>query len=185
MNETTDGPALHELILEDWIAHERDWTRPGFLAMAVYRFGCWRMGVRPVVIRKLLSPVYYSLFRYVRNHYGIELPDTASIGRRVIIEHQGDIVIHGNACIGDDCIVRQGVTIGNRHPARPTEAPVLGKRVNIGAGAKILGAIIVGDGTNIGANAVVCIDVPAGATAVGVPAQIVGPISRAKRTSTA
>jgi serine O-acetyltransferase len=95
------------------------------------------------------------------------------VGRRVIIEHQSGIVIHGDAVIGDDCIIRQGVTIGNRRLNRPLDAPRLGNRVSVGAGAKLLGSIHVGDGAQIGANAVVFEDVPAGAAAVGVPARIV------------
>jgi len=159
-------------IREDWIAHGRDWTRPGFRALAVHRFGVWRMRVRPKLLRAPLSVLYRSMFRYVRNCYGIELPYSAEVGRRVVFEHQGAVVIHGSAKIGDECIIRQGVTLGNRSLARPKEAPVLGARVNVGAGAKILGAVVVGDDAVIGANAVVLCDVPAGALAVGVPAVI-------------
>jgi len=90
-----------------------------------------------------------------------------------VIEHQGAIVIHGDAEIGDDCIIRQGVTIGNRYLDRPFDAPRLGARVNVGAGAKILGPVSIGDDVRIGANAVVLSDVPSGATAVGVPAVVV------------
>jgi serine O-acetyltransferase len=120
----------------------------------------------------LLSFLYRRIYRKCRNHYGIELPYTVKLGRRVIIEHQGCIVIHGGAQIGDDCIIRQGVTLGNRTLDRPYDAPKLGNRVNVGAGAKILGAVTIGDGASIGANAVVLIDVPAGAIAVGIPAKI-------------
>jgi serine O-acetyltransferase len=90
-----------------------------------------------------------------------------------VVEHQGAIVIHGDAEIGDDCVLRQGVTIGNRHPARPLDAPRLGARVNVGAGAQILGAVTIGDDVRIGANAVVLSDLPSGCTAVGIPAVIV------------
>jgi serine O-acetyltransferase len=159
-------------IKEDWIAHGRDWTRPGFRAMAVYRFGVWRMGIKLSVLRAPMSLIYRCKFRFCRNIYGIELPYSAKVGRRVVIEHQGSIVIHGNAEIGDDSIIRQGVTLGNRTMDKPLDAPKLGKSVNVGAGAKILGALTIGDGAVIGANAVVLIDVPAGATAVGVPARI-------------
>jgi serine O-acetyltransferase len=75
--------------------------------------------------------------------------------------------------IGDDCIIRQGVTLGNRFLDRPFDAPQLGKRVNIGAGAKILGKVQLGDDVNIGANAVVLCDVEAGKTAVGIPAKVI------------
>ena len=160
-------------IAEDWRAHGSDWTRPGFQAVAVHRFGNWRMGIAPRILRAPFSVVYRSLYRGIRNFYGIELPCTARIGRRVVIEHQHDIVVHGKAVVGDDCILRQGVTLGNRSLDRPLEAPRLGDRVSVGAGAKVLGAVTIGDGAQIGANAVVCGDVPAGALAVGIPARIV------------
>jgi serine O-acetyltransferase len=165
--------SLMSQIAEDWEAHSRDVTRPGFQAMAVYRFGNWRMGIGPKALRAPFSVLYRALFRAVRNLYGIELPYSARVGRRVIIEHQSGIVIHGDAEIGDDCIIRQDVTIGNRRSSRPLDAPRLGNRVSVGAGAKLLGAIHVGDGAQIGANAVVCDDVPAGAVAVGVPARVI------------
>ena len=75
--------------------------------------------------------------------------------------------------IGNDCIIRQGCTLGNRSLDARFDAPILGSNVNVGAGAKILGAVKIGDFANIGANAVVLSDVPAGATAVGIPARIV------------
>jgi serine O-acetyltransferase len=161
-------------IKEDWIACGRDWTRPGFRALAIHRFGNWRMTVRLKIFRAPLSILYRWFYRRSRNRYGIELPYTAKIGRRVVIEHQSGIVIHGNSEIGDECIIRQGVTLGNKTLDRPFDAPRLGKGVNVGAGAKILGAVVVGDGATIGANSVIVRDVPAGATAVGLPARIVG-----------
>lgn len=162
-------------IKEDWIAHGKDWTKPGFRAVAFHRFGNWRMTVRPKVLRAPFTLVYHALFRHARNCYGIELPYTAVLGRRVVIEHQGAIVIHGSSVLGDDCVIRQGVTLGNRTMDRPLDAPVLGNRVNVGAGAKILGAVHVGDDASIGANAVVLCDVPASATAVGIPARVLEP----------
>ena len=171
MNEcNTRNLSLLQLVKEDWIAHERDWTRAGFRAILVYRFGVWRMSVKPLVFRAPLSVLYRFLYRYVRNLYGIEIPYTVQLGRRVIFEHQHGIVVHGNVIIGNDCIIRQGVTIGNRYLAEPEKAPILSERVNVGAGAKILGNISIGAGANIGANAVVLTDVPDGATAVGNPA---------------
>jgi serine O-acetyltransferase len=160
-------------IREDWIAHGRDWTKPGFRAVAVHRFGNWRMRIGNKIIRAPFSLLYRSMFRRVRNRYGIELPYSATIGRRVVIEHQGSIVIHGHSVVGDESIIRQGVTLGNKTLDRPFDAPKLGLRVNVGAGAKILGAVTIGDGANIGANAVVLKDVPAGALAAGVPAKII------------
>jgi serine O-acetyltransferase len=178
----TDSMPLRHAIREDWAAHEHDWTRPGFRAVAVLRLGRLQMKSSHRTVRGLVRRLYPPLYRYIRNHYGIELPYTVAWGRRAIIEHQGAVVIHGFAVIGDECTIRQGVTIGNRHLTRPYDAPHLGARVNIGAGAAILGAVRIGDDVNIGAGAVVLSDVPAGHTAVGVPAVIVGP-SASDRTS--
>jgi len=164
---------LWEQIKEDWIAHGRDWSKPGFRAVAVYRFGVWRMKIKSKLLRAPFSLLYRSLYRKVRNTYGIELPYTVKLGRRVIIEHQSGIVIHGNCVIGDDSIIRQGVTLGNRYLNRPFDAPKLGVRVNVGAGAKIFGNVSIGDDANIGANAVVLSDVPPGKTAVGIPAKVI------------
>lgn len=159
------------LIKEDWQANGKDWTKPGFRALAVYRFGSWRMGVSSRVLRAPLSIIYRFLFRYVRNHYGIELPYSAKLGRKIVIEHQHGIVVHGAAELGDECVIRQGVTIGNRYLDRPHEAPILGCRVNVGAGAKILGGITLGDNASVGANAVVLKPVKRGETVVGIPAK--------------
>ena len=174
VNET-EPPALGfwQQLKEDWIAHERDWTKPGFRAVAVQRFGVWRMKIEPLILRAPFSILYRALYRKIRNTYGIELPYTVQLGRRVIIEHQSGIVIHGNCSIGDDCIIRQGVTMGNRYLEQPFDAPKLGNRVNVGAGAKIFGNVMIGDGANIGANAVVLSDIPPGKTAVGIPAKII------------
>jgi len=160
-------------IESDWQAHGRCHYRAGFRVLLVYRFGNWRMEVRSKLLRGPLSIIYRFCERHVRFKYGIELPYTVKLGQRVILEHQHGIVIHGNCEIGDDCIIRQGVTLGNRYMDKPCDAPKLGKNVNVGAGAKILGAVNVGDDAVIGANAVVVNDVPAGATAVGIPAKIV------------
>lgn len=154
------------------MTHGRDWTRPGFRALAVYRFGVARMRVRPLVLRAPLSVAYRMLYRRVRNVYGIELPYSAQVGRRVVFEHQHGIVVHGNTVIGDECVLRQGATLGMRSIARPHEAPVLGRGVDVGAGAKILGRVRIGDHATVGANAVVLDDVPSGALAVGVPARV-------------
>lgn len=172
MSADEDHPGLLAQVVEDWRTHDSDWTRPGFQAVAVHRFGNWRMGIEPKVLRAPFSVLYRALYRGVRNFYGIELPYSVRLGRRVKIEHQSGIVIHGGAVIGDDCILRQDVTLGNRSLSRPSEAPRLGNRVSVGAGAKILGPVVIGDEAQIGANAVVQLDVPAGALAIGVPARI-------------
>jgi serine O-acetyltransferase len=104
---------------------------------------------------------------------GIEIHPGASIGRRVFIDHGMGVVIGETAEIGDDCTLYHGVTLGGVKWDRVKRHPTLGRKVVVGAGAKILGPILVGDGAKIGSNAVVVRDVPAGATAVGIPARIV------------
>jgi serine O-acetyltransferase len=170
--ETMTFSELCARVKEDWIAHGRDWTRPGFRAVAAHRFGNWRMNIRSKVLRFPFSLLYRRMYRRCRNIYGIELDYTVHVGRRVVFEHQGAVVIHGNSWIGDECTIRQGVTLGIRTKDRPFDAPRLGTGVDVGAGAKLLGEIQIGDGARIGANAVVLCDVPAGATAVGIPARV-------------
>jgi len=162
---------LVEYVAEDWRVHGRDASCPGFRAVAVHRLGNYRVH-RPWPLGRVVGFVYRTAHRFVRNHYGIELPYSVKLGRGVVFEHQGGIVIHGNAVIGDNCVIRQGVTLGNRHQRSPHVAPVLANRVNVGAGAKLLGPIHIGEDAQIGANSVVLHDVPAGRTAIGVPARL-------------
>lgn len=164
--------SLWQLWREDYKVHGCDLSLPGFRAVAAHRFGVWRLSVRPRFVRAPLTIIYRRMFRRHRNRYGIEIPHSAVLGRRVRVEHQGGIVVHGMAVIGDDVILRQGVTIGNRHLDRPDEAPVIGSRVNIGSGAAILGAITIGDDVSIGSNAVVIDNVPSGSVVVGPRATI-------------
>ncbi len=158
-------------IAADWRSHGRDWTKPGFRAVAVHRFGVWRMTIRPKLLRAPFSVLYGMLFRHCRNRYGIELPYTVRLGRGVIIEHQGAIVVHGACEIGDGCIIRQGCTLGLRRLDDLTAAPILDDDVQLGAGAVVLGRIRLGKGARVGANAVVLNDVPAGTTVWGIPAR--------------
>lgn len=145
----------------------------GFWALQVYRLGHLRYRFQSRLVRYPLGALHMVLAKLAEIACGVTIGVSARIGRRLVIEHSGAIVVHGLAVIGDDCTIRQGVTIGNRRMDRPLEAPQLGNRVNVGAGAKILGAVRVGDDADIGANAVVITDVPAGALAVGVPARII------------
>jgi serine O-acetyltransferase len=103
---------------------------------------------------------------------GIELPCEAVLGRRFVIEHIGGIVVSGDARFGDDCVIRNGVTVGLRNRG-VRGSPYIGDRADIGAGAKLLGPIRIGDDVAIGANAVVISDVPSNSIAVGVPARII------------
>jgi serine O-acetyltransferase len=104
---------------------------------------------------------------------GIEIHPGATIGRRLFIDHGMGVVIGETAVIGDDCTLYQGVTLGGTGKQRGKRHPTLGNRVVVGVGAKILGAVTIGDGAKIGGGAVVLRDVPPHTTAVGVPARAV------------
>jgi serine O-acetyltransferase len=162
---------MFEKLREDWKTYDGDILRQGLWVMWVYRFGQWRYRVRPALLRKPLSLLYKLMRTGCQMLTGVELPCEARVGKRLRIEHFGGIVVSGDAVIGDDVVLRHGVTIGLKRTGE-RGAPRIGDRVDIGAGAKILGAITIGDDAIIGANAVVVRDVPAGALAVGIPARI-------------
>ena len=166
-----DDRHLFTHIRRDFRTHFRDWGRQGFWAMLVYRFGRWRYTIGSSLIRKPFSLLYKFFYKIIQILTGIELPCEAPVGRNFRIDHFGDIIISGFAAFGDDCIVRNGVTVGLK---RIDEfcAPQIGHHVNIGAGAKVLGKITIGNHVDIGANAVVLIDVPDDHTAVGIPARV-------------
>lgn len=162
---------MFEHIRQDLQAHHGDWGAQGFWALLVYRFGRWRYRVRPALLRKLFSLIYRVLYKGVQILTGIELPCEVPIGKNFVIEHSGGIVVSGFAKFGDNCRIRNGVVIGLSRVSDPC-APVFGNNVDIGAGAKVLGNIRIGDNVCIGANAVVLQDVPDNSIAVGVPATI-------------
>jgi serine O-acetyltransferase len=103
---------------------------------------------------------------------GIEIHPAAKLGHRLFIDHGMGVVIGETAEVGDDVVLFHGATLGGRSMRHGKRHPTLGNHVVVGAGAKILGPVRIGDGAQIGANAVVVKDVPAGAVAVGVPAEV-------------
>lgn len=162
---------MFENIRQDLNNYQGDWAAQGFWVMVVYRFGRWRYGVKPAILRKLFSFIYKFLYKCIQIITGIEFPCEIEIGDNFIIDHFGGIVVSGYAKFGNNCRIRNGVTIGLKN-IEAVRAPVFGDNVDIGAGAKILGEIFIGNNVNIGANAVVLTDVPDNAIAVGVPAVI-------------
>lgn len=162
---------MFDNIRQDLKAHGGKWGAQGFWAMVVYRFGRWRYGVRPALLRKLFSLIYRILYKLIQILTGIELPCEVAVGRNFVIDHFGGIIISGYAKFGDNCRIRNGVVVGLRHVDEPT-APVIGNNVDIGAGAKVLGPISIGDNVAIGANAVVITDVPDDCVATGIPAVV-------------
>ena len=154
------------------IGKPRAWLKEQSLwAIWVYRFGR-RVDQRPAgFFKSALLLVYWFLFRVAETVTGISLPKSCAIGKGLRIWHFGGIFINPDAVIGENCTLRQGVTIGNRH--EDGGSPVLGDEVDLGAYAQILGEVRVGNRCSIGAMAVVLTNIPDGATAVGLPARIV------------
>jgi serine O-acetyltransferase len=168
-NENPAGLTLLELLAEDWRTHGSDPLQPGFWAVAVHRFGNWRMD-KPKIVRAPLTALYHVLHTSVSWKFGIDLGYTVKLGRRVRIWHHGGIVL-GARAIGDDVHIRQNTTLGVLSREDVTGKPVIEDRVDIGAGACVLGQVTVGHDTVIGANSVVVKDVPAHSTLFGVPAR--------------
>jgi serine O-acetyltransferase len=143
--------------------------------------------------RAVVHPLWRAGFRWLSRWLstwgrwvtGIEIHPGALIGRRVFIDHGMGVVVGETAEIGDDSTLYHGVTLGGTSWNKGKRHPTLGRNVVVGAGAKILGPILVGDSAKIGSNAVVVRDVPAGATAVGIPARVNTPEDQARRESTA
>lgn len=139
---------------------------PGFHALQLHRINhaLWGAGLR------WLARFGSHITRFVT---GIEIHPGALIGRRVFIDHGMGVVIGETAEIGDDCTLYHGVTLGGVSWNKGKRHPTLGRGVVVGAGAKILGPFLVGDGAKVGSNSVVVKPVPAGATVVGIPARVV------------
>lgn len=140
-------------------------TYPGVHALLIHRLSHWVWGKRFFWLARFISHIGRFLT-------GIEIHPGATIGRRVFIDHGMGVVIGETAVIGDDCTLYHGVTLGGTSWNKGKRHPTLKQGVVIGAGAKVLGPIIIGKGAKIGSNAVVVKDVPENATAVGIPARI-------------
>ncbi|MBM4201719.1 MAG: serine O-acetyltransferase [Gammaproteobacteria bacterium] len=140
-------------------------------------------GVHAVLAHRLTHRLWNRGFRWMarliatfsRWWTGIEIHPGARIGRRFFIDHGMGVVIGETAIIGDDCTLYHGVTLGGTSWKKGKRHPTLGKGVVIGAGAKVLGPITIGDGARIGSNSVVLKNVPPGATVVGIPGHFVNP----------
>lgn len=158
-----EGPGLRPVLRGVW--------SQGFQALFVYRVFRW-CAERHIPTQPLRCVVE----RIVEITTGISLPAQATIGKGLRIHHFGGIIVHSSACIGAQCTLYQGVTIGDL--GGWGGVPRVGDHVLIGAGAKLLGPIEIGDYCTIGANAVVRTSVPAGCLAVGVPA-VIKPCTRA------
>jgi serine O-acetyltransferase len=151
---------------------------PGFHALLFHRVSHWLWGAG----FKWLGRFSSHIGRWLT---GIEIHPGATIGRRFFIDHGMGVVIGETAQIGDDCTLYHGVTLGGTSWNKGKRHPTLQDGVVIGAGAKILGPVTLGKGAKVGSNAVVVRDVPAGATAIGIPARILDDETKTAREETA
>ena len=138
----------------------------GVHAILIYRLSHWLWRHHLRFLARLLS----QLAKWLT---GVEIHPAATIGRRLVIDHGTGIVIGATTEIGDDCLIYQGVTLGGTGIAQGKRHPTIGNDVMIGSGAKVLGAIQIGNHSRVAANSVVLRDVPNHSTVVGVPGRVV------------
>jgi serine O-acetyltransferase len=141
-------------------------TYPGLHALLIHRLTHWLWNIGLCWLARILST-------FARWITGIEIHPGATIGRRFFIDHGMGVVIGETAVIGDDCTLYHGVTLGGTSWKKGKRHPTLGNNVVVGAGAKVLGPIDIGEGARIGSNAVVLKPVPPGTTVVGVPGRLI------------
>lgn len=169
-------PSLLELCKEDLAAAinsdpaarsklEVALTYPGVHAVWAYRLAHMLFKKNLKLLARIVSSI-------ARSYTGVDIHPGARLGRRLFIDHANGVVIGETTRIGTDCVLFHQVTLGGVSMSKGKRHPTLGDRVMVGAGAKVLGPIQVGSDARIAANAVVVKDVPAGCTAIGVPAKV-------------
>jgi len=161
--------------LPDWSREEKttfSWQPNRSLLASLRSYDRWRQSKKPW--SSLMRKIAVLRHRFWSAVTGAEIPLGTRIGGGLLLPHPNGIVIHPDADIGPNCLIFQQVTLGGGDDG----APRIGGHVDIGSGAKILGSVIIGDHSQIGANAVVLTDVPAYATAVGIPARIIEAVVR-------
>ena len=140
-------------------------TYPGVHAVWAYRLAHMLFKKNFKLLARIVSSIS-------RSYTGVDIHPGARLGRRLFIDHANGVVIGETTKIGTDCVLFHQVTLGGGSVSKGNRHPTLGDRVMVGAGAKVLGPIHVGSDARIAANAVVVRDVPAGCSAIGVPARV-------------
>jgi len=151
-------------------------TYPGVHALILHRLAHFLWSIKLKLIARIFSHL-------ARIFTGIEIHPGAQIGRRFFIDHGMGVVIGETAIIGDDCTLYHGVTLGGTTWKKGKRHPTLRDNVVIGAGAKVLGPITLGNNSKVGSNAVVVTDIPNDSTAVGIPAKIIESGEKLKKFS--
>lgn len=164
-----DRDILTSAVTPDWSRESKAlfaWQPNRSLLASLRSYERWSASTLPwALLMRMIAVLRHRFWSVIT---GAEISPGTRIGGGLMLPHPNGIVIHPNAVIGPNCLIFQQVTLG----ANESGAPRLGGHVDIGAGAKILGGVSIGDHSKIGANAVVVNDVPAYATAVGIPARI-------------
>jgi serine O-acetyltransferase len=151
-------------------------TYPGLHAVWSHRFAHWLWRIHLKLFARLVS-------QFNRFITGIEIHPAAEIGQRFFIDHGMGVVVGATSIVGDDVTLYQGVTLGGTGKDKGKRHPTLGDRVVVAAGAKVLGNIVIGHDSNVGAGAVVIKSVPPNSTVVGVPGHFVVHRGRAVPTT--
>jgi len=153
----------------------RPWLKEvSIIAIAWYRYGQLVDNMPEGLLKKIKLKIYWLIFHLIEIAIGVSLPKSAEIGGGLRIHHFGNIFIHKNAKIGKNCVLRQGVTIGNRH--NDDLVPEISDSVELGAYAQILGNVKLGKNSKVGAMTVVLQDVPSGKTICGNPGRIINKV---------
>ena len=173
-NRPAEEMGLRELLAEDFTTHDRGLLEPGFWAVAAHRVGRRAASVQLRPARLALEAAYKMAFTGIDWVWGINLPRSVELGRRVRLWHNGCMLLTARS-IGNDVHIRHDTTFG---PARGTDGtpaplPVIEDRADIGSGACVLGGVRVGHDAVVGANTVVLKNVPPHATVLGVPARMI------------
>lgn len=165
------GIGFWALVREDRLTQDDGWLSQGFWALFWHRFGNWRMSVRTKLLRAPLTILYNTMYKASEIVGGIKLSYTIPVGRRVKIEHFGGMIF-GARQIGSDVVLRQNTTLGIASREDLNAKPTLEDGAEVGAGAVIVGDVVIGARAIVGANAVVTKSVPPGAIVGGIPARI-------------
>jgi serine O-acetyltransferase len=166
-----DELPLRALLREDVASHHRDLLSPGLHTVVVHRLGR-RAATRKGLSGRLARRATTCAYAFVRNVYGMELPFTVRVGRRVVLAHQSSIVVNEATRIGNDVLIRHGVTLGQPRHELDGVAPDVRDGVHIGPNAVIMGGVVIGEGARIGPLAHVIHDVPAGAAVIAPLADV-------------
>lgn len=161
---------LFEIIAEDWRVNSHAKSK---IVLLLFRIAHASGTSNSIIVRRLLSP-YRIFYRFIVDWlFGIDLPWVVKMGRRIVLYHSFGLVINPSVVIGDDCILRHGVTIGNKIiNGKETLCPKIGNRVEFGAGSVVLGDISIGDDVVIGAACVVTKSIVRGSVVAGNPFRI-------------